>query len=760
VSGLCRFHPPLPSLDRCCLTLVCISVFPADCKQRDLYEDSGYPIVEAALGGFNGTIFAYGQTGTGKTWTMQGVPNDEHLRGIIPNSFQHIFDHVTLAKEGTTFSLRASYLEIYNENIRDLLVKVPKGAKPTYLELREGDNGVFVDKIQWFEVGSVEEIDTLMEKGFGNRTVAETKMNAESSRSHSIFTIIVESSEEGDDGKQHVKAGRLNLVDLAGSERQSKTGASGATLVEAAKINLSLTALGNVISSLVDGKSKHIPYRDSKLTRMLQDSLGGNAKTVMVANLGPADYNYDETLSTLRYANRAKQIKNKPKINEDPKDAMLRELADQLNMLKAQLGDGANGSLEPRVEVEERVEVIRRAVARSGVDPALIDQLKNEKDEAIRAALEKAGANQNAIEEASAELEAAAAEAERIAQEKKAMAEKIQRMKKQVKKGGNLEDQNSKQAAEIRRRENMLKQQKLEEERLQRELKQKEEAAADHQEKFSSLQEEADHKGMLVEKAMAKYQEAKQDAEDVFGEWEREKEELLDSVRELTQQIELRRTIVKHFIPPEEEMQLKDRAQWDKESEQWLLAHRAFATTDGEKTETESDDKKRRPAKTVRPPSSVGDGRLLSDFNKSERFRLENVIDLELYMPERTTYDYEHNDSQDIGDVMKQALADEEGDVVLITAEQNLPGMAPRSSTPIDSDSDDDSAANSAPRKTPSNSSSGSHRSERGSRNTRAGPSSSRHARGDRRQGRRKKEEPDDDIPRARGLVSKQMGRY
>ena len=147
-------------------------------------------------------------------------------------------------------------------------------------------------------------------------------MNQTSSRSHSIFTIVIECAESGG---EHIRVGKLNLVDLAGSERQSKTGATGDRLKEATKINLSLTALGNVISALVDGKSSYIPYRDSKLTRLLQNSLGGNAKTVMCANAGPADYNYDETLSTLRYANRAKNIKNKPKINEDPKDAMLRE---------------------------------------------------------------------------------------------------------------------------------------------------------------------------------------------------------------------------------------------------------------------------------------------------------------------------------------------------------------------------------------------------------------------------------------------------
>merc|ERR1719453_1958043 len=171
-------------------------------------------------------------------------------------------------------------------------------------------------------------------------------MNADSSRSHSLFLIQIE-SEETVNGETCFKAGKLNLVDLAGSERQSKTQATGDRLREANKINLSLSALGNVISALVDGKSKHIPYRDSKLTRLLQDSLGGNTKTMMVANVGPADYNYDETLSTLRYAYRAKSIKNKPRINEDPKDAMIREFQDEIMRLKEELarqGPGGGGA--------------------------------------------------------------------------------------------------------------------------------------------------------------------------------------------------------------------------------------------------------------------------------------------------------------------------------------------------------------------------------------------------------------------------------
>ena len=180
-------------------------------------------------------------------------------------------------------------------------------------------------------------------EGSLNRHVGATNMNDVSSRSHSIFTITIEMAEVGQDGKSHIRVGKLNIVDLAGSERQSKTGATGDRLKEATKINLSLSTLCHVISSLTDSKCTYIPYRDSKLTRLLQDSLGGNTKTVMIANLGPADYNIDETLSTLRYASRAKHIENNPHINEDPKDTMLREFQEEIQRLKAELDQFSGG---------------------------------------------------------------------------------------------------------------------------------------------------------------------------------------------------------------------------------------------------------------------------------------------------------------------------------------------------------------------------------------------------------------------------------
>lgn len=261
----------------------------------------------------------------------------------MPRSFEDVFASIASDSDQTQFLVRASYLEIYNEEIRDLLSKNPKNR----LELHEKpDSGVYVKGLSFFAAKSADEVRKIMFIGSKNRSVGATAMNETSSRSHSLFQITVERSELGADGKQHIRVGKLNMVDLAGSERLAKTNATGDRLKEATKINLSLSTLCHVISSLIDPKSTYVPYRDSKLTRMLQDSLGGNTKTVMIANVGPADYNYDETINTLRYASRAKSIQNKPRINEDPKDALLREYQDEISKLKEQLS-ALNKGMKP-----------------------------------------------------------------------------------------------------------------------------------------------------------------------------------------------------------------------------------------------------------------------------------------------------------------------------------------------------------------------------------------------------------------------------
>jgi len=266
---------------------------------------------------------------------------------VIPNAFRQIFDRIHDSPD-QTYLVRASYLEIYQEELKDLL-----NPKLKICEVKENSDGlVYIKGLTSFLCRDFNEINKLMSKGNAHRSTGATNMNEHSSRSHAVFMIAVEMSEKWDNGESHVRVGRLNLVDLAGSERQGKTGAEGERLKEAVKINLSLSALGNVIGALADGKSGHIPYRDSKLTRLLQDSLGGNSRTVMVATIGPASYNYDETMTTLRYASRAKRIKNKPKVNEDPKDAMLRNYQLEIAKLRALLDAKYNGLGPPSQAVE------------------------------------------------------------------------------------------------------------------------------------------------------------------------------------------------------------------------------------------------------------------------------------------------------------------------------------------------------------------------------------------------------------------------
>lgn len=253
----------------------------------------------------------------------------DDLEGVIPRAFEQIWMHINRS-ENMNFLVAASYLEIYMEELRDLLK--PNPAKP--LELREHEKmGVYVPNLHSVHCKNVDEMLNVMAQGNKNRTTGRTNMNEHSSRSHAIFMIKIEMC---DLDTNKVKVGKLNLIDLAGSERQSKTGATAERLKEASKINRALSSLGNVISALAEN-SPHIPYRDSKLTRLLQDSLGGNSKTIMIANIGPSAYNYNETLTTLRYAHRAKTIQNKPVKNEDPQDAKLKEYQEEIARLRVRL---------------------------------------------------------------------------------------------------------------------------------------------------------------------------------------------------------------------------------------------------------------------------------------------------------------------------------------------------------------------------------------------------------------------------------------
>jgi kinesin family member 5 len=289
-------------------------------RQADVFDYSIRSTVDDILNGYNGTVFAYGQTGAGKSYTMMGSDiDDEAGRGVIPRIIQQVFASIMASPSNIEYTVRVSYMEIYMERIRDLLM--PQNDNLPVHE--EKNRGVYVKGLLEVYVASDDEVYEVLRRGGTARAVSATNMNAESSRSHSIFVVTV-SQKNVETGSQ--KSGQLFLVDLAGSEKVGKTGASGQTLEEAKKINKSLSALGMVINSLTDGKSSHIPYRDSKLTRILQESLGGNSRTTLIINCSPSSYNDAETLSTLRFGMRAKSIKNKAKINAELSPAELKAM--------------------------------------------------------------------------------------------------------------------------------------------------------------------------------------------------------------------------------------------------------------------------------------------------------------------------------------------------------------------------------------------------------------------------------------------------
>ncbi|KAL8652201.1 MAG: hypothetical protein Q9210_002819 [Variospora velana] len=312
--------------------------------QDDLFDDLGSPLLDNAFQGYNNCIFAYGQTGSGKSYSMMGYGDES---GVIPRICEDMFKRIMeLQKDkNLTYTVEVSYLEIYNERVRDLLNPSTRGN----LKVREHPStGPYVEDLAKLVVRSFPEIQHLMDEGNKARTVAATSMNDTSSRSHAVFTIIVtQKRHDVETSMDTEKVAKISLVDLAGSERATSTGATGARLKEGAEINRSLSTLGRVIAALADlsmGKKKNmsmVPYRDSVLTWLLKDSLGGNSMTAMIAAISPADINFEETLSTLRYADSAKRIKNHAVVNEDPNARMIRELKEELAQLRSKLSSGA-----------------------------------------------------------------------------------------------------------------------------------------------------------------------------------------------------------------------------------------------------------------------------------------------------------------------------------------------------------------------------------------------------------------------------------
>ena len=461
------------------------------------------------------------------------------------------------------FVVGVSYLEIYNEEIRDLLVKNQK-----QLEIKERpDKGVYVKDITTVTVTGADNMLKMMELGSANRHVGSTNMNELSSRSHAIFTVTVECV-AGTGEARHLTQGKLHLVDLAGSERQSKTGATGDRLKEASKINLSLSTLGNVISALVDSKTSHIPYRNSKLTRLLQDSLGGNSKTLMIANIGPANYNYDETLSTLRYANRAKNIKNVARINEDPKDTLMRKLQEEIEALKKELETAEEPGSGTETDDEEN-----QAPVTTGHNWS--DKIKEMEADlhTKREMLEKekgmADAEKRQLAE---EILVKEEELRKSKEEHEKLVAKLAKMENALIVGGeNMLEKAEKQAELLEESNRELEKARSTENELRRRLESRQAEHLDIEEKYNSLQEEAQGKSRKLKKVWNSYMQAKSELKDLNVEHQREMEGLLDNFRQLEKEFKLYNTLIDSYIPSDYLNMIEKYVYWNEDVGEWQL---------------------------------------------------------------------------------------------------------------------------------------------------------------------------------------------
>jgi len=393
----------------------------------------------------------------------------------------------------------------------------------------------------------------IMNAGRSNRSTGSTKMNKDSSRSHSIFQIIIENSSVDDTGETHYRMGKLNLVDLAGSEKHSKTETTGKHLMEGIKINLSLTILGNVISKLVTGKNVHIPYRESMLTKLLCDSLGGNTKTVMIANVGPADMNVEETINTLRYAESAKKIKNKPIINEDPKDAQLRKIQEEIEFLKKQLEGGMGGDGKYKMQDggnkeddENNMKTMMEKIEREKEDFKMkqeseIHKIKQQKDMAEE---EK----NKLILKINKEIE----ENKKLKDESKAMLLKYREKKKKVLKGNETEKKVKEQETEIIKNQEVLEVKKREEMRLQEELKEQSKRNTDLKKKYESYQANIDDLNEKINMLRARIEEVKGENKENQERLNVELANLQDEIRVIHIANLKKDFIMENFIPIEE----------------------------------------------------------------------------------------------------------------------------------------------------------------------------------------------------------------
>lgn len=538
---------------------------------------------------------------------MEGTRESVEQKGVVPRTFEQIWSHINRT-QNMNFLVACSYLEIYMEELRDLL-------KPgnNHLELRERENGICVPNLHSVLCKSVDDMINVMNLGNKNRTVGFTNMNEHSSRSHAVFVIKIEMCEVE---STSIKVGVLNLVDLAGSERQSKTGATAERLKEASKINRALSSLGNVISALAE-KSPHVPYRDSKLTRLLQDSLGGNSKTIMISCIGPSEYNYNETLTTLRYANRAKTIQNKPVMNEDPQDTKLREYQEEIARLKKLISE--RQSKEKPVTRRKKSARVRKMEAE--------DSPEEEEPEPI----------ENGITE-SIQIQSIQNDAlEREREVTNELASKLAELEGELIRGGkNILDTYTERQTELDKKMAEIAERKKREIEMQQQLELQEESTMEIRETFTSLQQEVELKTRKLKKCYAKCISLKQEIQDTKEEHNRDLRELEMTQNELIKELKRLLLIIDNFVPAEVKSRLYTQAHYDEEQEEWSLSTNLI-------NENQSSLRPKAHPQNRFPMCEYAMNMIKSTKGPSSyRYKSENIVEFELDMPQRTTYEYQN----------------------------------------------------------------------------------------------------------------------
>ena len=622
--------------------------------QELIFTQTALPILESIMEGYNGTIFAYGQTGTGKTFTMEGNDNETD-KGIIPRSIDWIFNNIK-NYPAQQFLVRVSFVEIYNEEVRDLLSKV----KRQKLNVREKDKVFYVENVTVIQAENSRMTLDIMKAGRVNRATGATKMNPGSSRSHSIFSITVESSTTDEAGEAHYKVGKLNLVDLAGSERQSKTESTGERFIEATKINLSLTCLGSVINKLVSGKQQYIPYRDSKLTMLLQDSLGGNTKTVMIANVGPADYNYDETLNTLWYASRAKKIKNKPRINEDPKDALLRQYQEEIELMKKKLMSMGKGDLVMQISgnsgggknIVNEEKQIQKALEEMENERR---QFKKQSEDAINKIKEQKDKTEKEKAKLIAEIEKKNEENNIKKREGEELIAKYKKIKSQMIKGDDTQKKVKEQEIQIKRQREELEIKKREEQRLKEIQEEKEKNTFDLKKKYDNKKQNIDDLNDKIGRVQAQLEAKKRENKENEEKYNDEEDQFRNLI--LTQERELKRLeyVISKFVPPEEKERIEKCLEFS-EKEGIYKINGKKALVNNYKQNIDKIQKMRK----------------MKLKNPNSPFIDDNIINLQLEKPDAFCIDFALEPPKEFIDSIKNVINDDDRDIFYYDKERKI----------------------------------------------------------------------------------------